>query len=386
MRQKPRIRCSQLPQLLSCHGSRILIPRVRARPGKEALEGKVLHYLSAKRLVEQFGAQVPPGGLVDPTAAGYKLKSNSAWIVDWYVNLVKFDIPVSWSLEVETTLEWEFKHWILDGHPDVIGTSADSKRGHGKDLKTGNDPVLPAEWNEQVLGYLVLQVMNDGIEYGRFDIAQPLVSEEDGYERVSTLEREGGALRGLVSSLDERVCEALQDAGALNSGPKQCKWCPVGIQCPSIQAELTHLRTLLTPQNLARIRAEPDDALLGDIIISVKTVEKAIKDAGELLKERLGVVGTIVAGDGTRISQKLEGGKYKVLDPVKVLEELLDMIDVDRLAPALQFSRGRIEDAIAAQFDVPKAGSSSEQTAEMIFDARIGPYLEQGTRSKLVFQ
>lgn len=383
---KPRIRCSSLDQLLNCPGSRILLPLVKPRTGTEAIDGKLIHWLSARRLVDQLGAQEPPGGLLPPDGIppGYVLRTNNSWIVDWYFNLIRHSVPTTWSLEVEVPMEWEFKHWILEGHPDTMATSPESRESDDLDLKTGNDPVLPAELNEQVLGYMVLRKTNDDVQHAKFRIAQPLVSEHDGFERVSTIESEGQALDNLVRGLDERVCDALSDSRSLNSAPKQCKWCPVGIQCPSIQAEIGHLRTLLTPENLARIRAEADDALLGDIIISTRTVARAIEDAGELLKSRLGEVGTITAGNGTRISQKVEGGKYKVLDPVRMFTELLDMIDPERLAPALQYSRGRIEDAIAAQFDIPKSGSN-DLTAEMIFDARLGPFVEQTTRSKLIF-
>jgi hypothetical protein len=48
------------------------------------------------------------------------------------------------------------------------------------------------------------------------------------------------------------------------------------------------------------------------------------------------------------------------LDPVKVLEELLDMIDVDRLAPAISLNRDRTIAAIAAQFDIPLTGSADQ--------------------------
>ena len=305
--------------------------------------------------------------------------------MDWFFNLVKFAVPDDWSLEIELPLEWEFDRWILSGHLDVAGTSADGRHSHDLDLKTGYRPVLPAKFNEQVNGYLVLRRLIDEIEHAKFTIGQPHNSEDDGYERISTVELEGKALEDLPGVLDRRVCLALDQANVLESGPDQCKWCPVGVACPAIQAEIEHMRIILTNELLARIKSEPDDALLGDIIIAARTIAQPIADAEVLLKERLGEVTEIEAGCGTRISQKLEGGKYKVLDPVRFLEELLDMVDVDRLAPALQYSRGRIEDAIAAQFDIPKSGSE-DQTAEMVFDARLGPFVEQGKRSKLIFQ
>jgi hypothetical protein len=368
------------------------MPLVRQRSGIEAIEGKVLHWMSATRFVDRLGASAPAGGLPRPTGIpdGYTLKSNASWIVDWYFNLVKHLVPASWSLEVELELEHEFDSWILEGHLDTAATSPENARyaeSDDSDLKTGVDPVLPAEFNEQVNGYMVLRACVDDVQKARFRIAQPRIAddEEDGTERVSTVEKEGAELYRMVEVLDERVCDALSDSNLINSGRTQCKWCNVGIQCPSIQKEIEYLKTLLTPEILAQIRAEADDALLGDLIISGKIVERPLKDALELLKARLEAAGALTAGCGTVISQKVEGGKYKVLDPVKMLEELLDMVDVDRLAPALQYSRGRIEDAIAAQFDIPKSGGE-EQTAEMIFDARLGPYVEQTKRSKLIFQ
>ena len=89
--------------------------------------------------------------------------------------------PDGWSLEVEVPLAYEFqfekpvpyrhRRWVdgapvirsrlaggfvLSGHIDSCSINPDATEAIGWDLKTGYDPVDPADQNWQILGYAVL--------------------------------------------------------------------------------------------------------------------------------------------------------------------------------------------------------------------------------------
>lgn len=146
------------------------------------------------------------------------------------------------------------------------------------------------------------------------------------------------------------------------------------------------MKMKLTPEILAAIKATPDDASLGDFVVTAKLLDQPSKDALELAKGRLDAQGYIDAGCGTRITQKIENGAYEVPDKPKFYAELRKMIpDDDKRAGAISFSMTKTKDVIAEVMNIPKTGTKAPVTAEGVFDGVFRPLVTQGTRRKLIF-
>lgn len=384
---KPRVRCSQLPQLLNCHGSRTLLPLVKERTGGEGWEGTLGHWTVATRLIAEHGAKPPGGALPAPAVhPTYKLPKTSEWMIEWFVRQITEDIPATYAMEVESYFEYEFDRFILTGHMDVDAVNADGTDFLGGDEKWGYIPVKPASLNDQLLGYLVLgKCAYPKIDHAKFFLYQPRNSEEDGFQRISWVELDGAGLDACVASLDARVNEALDDPMTVTSGLTACDWCPVGIQCPAVRKELEFMHATLTPESLASIKATADDKLLGDVVISARTISRAIDDAEELLHSRLDAQPEIIAGNGQRITRKIEGGQYKLIDPVGAFSAVSSLIPAARLPHVVKYTSDRLIDEIAQAHNVPKGGKSAI-TGRSIFDSTVRPHFEQGERRKLIIQ
>ncbi len=380
---KPTFRCSELDRVLSCNGSITLTPLVDPREGDEGWEGTMVHWMIADRCIRELGAIPPEGGLPPPDVPrGYVLPQNARWMVDWAIYHVQETIPADWSLMVEVGFAYEFDRWILSGHIDLLAISPDGTQSRAIDWKTGRDPVDPADNNEQVAGYIVLQKRAwDELNRCVFQICQPRVSEDDGFERVSTVIVD--TLPELVLSLDQRICTAMGNAMKLKTG-KQCKYC-IGCSCPAIQAEQEFMELTMTPEMLAKIKKTPDDALLADFVIIGNRLEKPLKDAKELLHKRLDVNPVIDAGSGIRVTRKIEGGSYTIPDEKKFFEQVKELLpSEDSIAKVMKPSMTRIKDELAAVMQIPKTGQAAV-TAETVFDAKLRPLTEQSERRLLIF-
>ncbi len=367
--------------MLSCPGSLTLSDLVDPRDGDEGHEGTMLHWMIADRAIRELGAFPPEGGLPPPDVPkGYKLPSFSLWIVDWAIRHIRETIPADWSLMVEVEMEHEFGRWINRGHADIVAISPDATRSIGIDWKTGRDPVDPADNNEQTGSYTCLKKLTwPTLIEATFQIAQPRVSEEDGYQRVSTMVVTD--LDALVASMDARVGVALDRPMCLKTG-KQCGYC-IGCSCPAIQAEQTFMEITMTPEMLAKIKRTPDDATLADFVIIGRRLEKPLKDATEMLHERLDAAPMIVAGSGATITRKLIKGDYTVPDPLKFMQAVRVILPADAsIAKVMTPSMTRIKDEIAATMNIPKTGKASV-TSETVFDGHLRPLVEQGERRLL---
>jgi hypothetical protein len=385
---KPHFRSSEFDRILTCNGSITLASLVAPRDGDEGREGTWIHHAIADRLVRLHGAIPADGDLPPPDVpAGYKLPPFSAWIIDWGVRHVLETIPSHWCIFVELPLRNEHGRWIQTGHIDVTGINPEGTEAIGIDWKTGRDPVDPAENNEQVASYMTLLKSEwPTLESITFQIAQPRVDEEAGFERVSTVVVTGDALTALVASIDRRICAAMDNAMELNSGIKQCRWCPVaGPQCKAHQILKALMKATLTEEDVARVAREPDDAQLADWIIAMRTLAAPTKDATELLHKRLDTKPEIEAGDGTRITRKIQKGSYSVPDPVKFMAAVRTLLPKDEMiAKTFTPSMTRIQDEIAAVNNVPKTGKSGV-SAQSIFDGHLRPLVEQGDKRVLQF-
>lgn len=384
---KPIIRCSDLPQLLNCAGSRTLKALVNRMDRGDGHEGTMIHWLTAWRLIRELGAEQPDGGLpLANVPAGYKLPSGSDWMVGWFFNHVRHNYEQDWAMTVEVAMAYEFDRFILSGHQDVNAVNRDATACRGSDWKSVNKPVPRAEENEQVLGYTALNARAyENLDYAAFDICQPRIGDEAEVPRVSTLELDKNGIQRCLSSLNDRVNAALDIAMELQTGIMQCAWCDAAIQCPAIRGDAEFMKITLTPELLAKIRKEPDDATLGDIVMTAKILDKPFDDARDIIHERLKANGEVIAGNGTRITAKTSAGSFKVIDPVGLYGAVRELIpDEAQRAKCLSFPMGRLTDGIAEAMNIPKGGKAPV-TADGIAKARLHPFAEQGERTILQF-
>ena len=381
---KPVLRASEMAQSILCNGSIRLREMVRRRPRDDGFEGSMMHWLVAARLIEEFGATPPPGGLDAPSVpVGYTVPPREMWVPNWLYRNVTEDYGPDWTCEVEAPLAYEFDRFILSGHIDVHGLSPDGLLIKGKDYKTGRIPVDMAECNWQVLAYLVLlRRAYPQAQAAEFEILQPRLSEEGGYKRITRVRVEGERWDNAVRSLEEYVNDALDNPNELTAGPDQCAWC-VGLVCPKLQELLMELRMTLTPENMARIRRELDDQALADIVLAAKILDRHIEEAKDLAKERIGQAKSITASTGTVITAHTSNGGYKVKDPVAVMEELRKLVPDSILAKSLNYPVNRLKDAIAEGMNIP-LGGKGQINAQNIWDARFAHLFEQQKKTELI--
>ena len=379
----PVVRSSSLDQTILCHGAPTLIARVAPRRGSESFEGSLLHWETAGCIVKFLGAVGERGAR--PVPDSYKLPKSSEWMITWFLAQVKETIPDDWSLEVEVPLAYAFARFLLSGHLDLLAVSPDGKKAKGKDWKTGYKAVDPAEFNYQVLSYIVLiKRAFPAIEEVEFEICQPRACEDAGEQRVSTVTLKGEDLEKAVAFLEKKVNEALDDPMSLETGIAQCAWCAGALQCPAILKLIEYMKATLTPELLARIRAVPDDPALAEFVIAAKTLDRVFEDAEDLLKERLGENGRITSTSGVSVTQEIKGGRWKVLDPGGMFDAVMAEIGESRVANVVTYSTDRLRDEIAVVRGCPKSGKSAV-TSEKIFTEKFTRFLEQGETHTLKF-
>ncbi len=377
------IRCSELDRVLSCNGSLTVVPMVAPRDGDEGKEGTSIHQKISWRLVHELGAVIE-----QPFPAGYGYTPRghiTDWIVNFCFNTVRDGLPDGWSLETEMPLAYEWPRFILSGHPDVVAISPDVTEFNVDDFKAGYVPVDIAEMNWQLLGYAVLlKRAYPTLKRGRLRIIQPRNDEDEGFPRVSEVTLEN--LDAAMTLLESRINAALDNAMEVNSGRTQCKWCPVaGPQCPATKGDQDLMKVTLTPELLAKIKRDPDDAQLGDWVITARTLARPTEDANALLHERLDKVAAIDAGCGTRITRKIQRGSYSWPRPVEALKAIQELLpSVESQAKVLKPSVTAIKDEIAEVMQIPKTGKAPV-TAEGVFDARLRPLCDQSEKRILVF-
>lgn len=380
---KPTIRASELDRVLSCNGSLTLVPMVAPRDGDEGAEGTQIHAKIAWRLVTEIGAS--NGGTEFQAGFSYSPgKHITDWLVNFCYNAVKDATPADWTLECEMALAYEWDRFILSGHPDVVALNPDVTEFYIDDFKTGYAPVDIAEQNWQLLAYcILLKRAYPTLQRGRCRIIQPRNDEDDGFPRISEVTITD--LDAATAGLEARINVALDNAMEVNSGPSQCRWCPVGLQCPALKLEQQLMKVTLTPNALAKIKREPDDAQLGDWIVAARTLNRPTEDAEKLLHERLDKAPAIIAGCGTQITRKVQKGSYSWPDPLAALVAVKELLPTDASqAKVLTPSVTRIKDEIATVMQIPKTGKAAV-TAEGVFDAKLRPLVEQGERRLLQF-
>lgn len=381
----PRYRCSSLPRILGCNGSITVFPLVNEHESDEGYEGVMAHWMIADRLVRERGAVPPEGGLPPPDVPkGYKMPQASLWMVDWAVRHVLETIPADWSLMVEVEMSHDFETFGLDGHADIFGISPCGTRAKQKDWKTGVKPVPPAPTNEQVSGYLTLSKLTwPTITEIEGEICQPRADEDSGFQRISSVTVGSAHIELLAPTLDRRIRAAQGNNMELETGIVQCAHC-VGCSCPAIQAEEDLMKMTLTPQLLAKIKREPDDALLADFALTAKILDAPMTQAREMLVARLKAKGSLLTGDGTPVTLKTRGGKFKVTDSQGAWDAVNGLVPQDRMKDVVSYSKGRLIDVIAETKGINKGGKDPV-TGESLFAAAIAPHMEQSEVDIVMF-
>lgn len=359
-----------------------MVPLVPPRESEEGLEGTAIHQAIALELCQKQGAFCAiPLHLERKLTVG----PMSQWIVGYCAREVAENTPTDWSLEVEVPMAYEFGRFILSGHIDALALSPDGTEAIGWDYKSGYSPVDEAELNEQVLGYLALiKCAYPGLELARFKIVQPRNDEEEGFPRITEVTVNWDETP-LLERFELRMNHAIAQPNLTDSGIKQCRFCPAAFpwSCPSYNQE--YMKAQITPEFLDNLKATPDDATLADVVISGRTIAGSMKTAEEMLHARLDANPVIDAKCGIRVSRKIENGAYKVPNPPQFYRELSALIpDADKRAAALSFSMTRTKDVIAETMGIPKTGKAA-LTAEGVFEGKLRPLVEQGTRRKLIF-
>jgi hypothetical protein len=376
------IRCSELDRILLCPGSLTLCGIVAPRKGDEGVEGSALHQLAHAKMIAELGASGEPGRSIECKSIGF-----SKWIAEYYFRFVRETAPLDWSLQVETPVAYDFDRFTLSGHIDALAMSPDGTEAIIFDLKTGYDPVDPADQSEQVFGYGCLLIRAyPGLKKVTGYIIQPRNDEDEGFKRISDpMVLEGAILAASLASLESRVNVALDNSIIVNSGPKQCLWCPAALQCPATIAARDSMKIELTEDHLAQIKAEPDDALLASWVVAGRILSRPLDDAKGLAKERIGAKGSITAEDGTVITAKTGPGAYKYPDPGAYLKALRVLLPRDEdLARAVNPSISKAIEVIAEVNDIPKT-SKVGQSATAIVNGSLKPLTIQGERVTLQF-
>lgn len=410
-------RSSGIGPTLSCPGRITAIPLVPAKPDDDSsIEGTSIHYVIADRLVKEDGATPPDDGL-QPPKGGIQIQAFSAWVPDFCLRFVRDTVPPDWSLMVEAEFEHAYtlpnpvavplseiegpipadhevagdavliRYVIITSHVDLIAQSPDGKRIIAADWKTGQVGADAAPENEQAASYMTqIKLAWPDTESVRFFMVQPRIDEEaTGIDRITDVELNGAELDRLNAMTCKRLEAAIRNRFITNSGPKQCRYCPVnGPLCPSIQAEKDHaMKAELTKERIAALKAGIDDKTLADFVIAGRTLNPAFEAATEEAKERIREKGYL-DGSENRITVATRGGSYEITDDDGFYDAMCSTIPDERARyRASKPSMTRVKEAISDAQGIPKK-SKVGISAESVFADKFGPCVQQKQVEMLV--
>lgn len=422
MRLPIAIRASESDRVFTCHGSLLAAPLVPREHRTDGDEGAEIHYQIALRAIMELGAIAPDGGLAAPKLPkDYKLPRFSAWIIDWAFERITELIPRDWSLMVEVPLAYRYElprpvwipleeidggvpedhlvqdgrvlvsYVVLSGHIDIMGISPDGKRSIGIDWKTGMTGADPAEENWQAGTYLGLKKHAwPDLEDCQFWLAQPRIDEEaTGIKRMSDTRLVGHALDKMNAVLAEQTNLALEDRYTTDDGPKQCRWCPVALSnraclCPSLKQSAQFMKANLTKETLEALKSQPNDGLLGDFVLTGRTLSDPVKKATELLHERIDVQGYVDSASGHRITRKIQKGDISIPDKTAFRQKVEAVLpERERQDRCVSWSKDALITEIAQARNIHKE-SKKEASATDVWVNELAPLTEQGERRLLV--
>lgn len=378
---KPQFRCSGLDRVITCHGACSLdarFPQI-SKDSEVSVAGSRMHAVGAKRLIAA-GAL----GVADPIYANDALEGFDAWITEFWVTTVLDLVPMGWALEVESEMGVEFARFFLSGHIDVLAISPDGTEAMIFDLKTGYNPVDPADCNWQLAGYAaLLRVTVPTVQRVKLVIVQPRNNPDEGYERVSEADVDFGAAD--VSGLIEQELNAvLDDPFTFCTAKKACAYCPFPISCPATKALKKAMKTTITKEAFDEIAETPTLEQLAEWARDGKIIEKATDSARERLKAELKDQ-TITLEDGTRVYLK-DAMTPRACTNVTTLRTRVGVVLSDEAALNSCFSPsfGEIEKAVAKKLGTPvKSKDQAKMSGEKWVKTNLGDLYTQEPTKKL---
>lgn len=386
---KPTVRCSSLPQLLNCSGSRTLGPiaveKGMAVDMQEAIttSGSWTHFRAGLRLVMAAGAVGEPEKPAGPEPI---VDTFESWVEDYYYDTVLSYTSTAFAIAVERRITVEFEKFILTGQIDCFTINADATEADINDLKTGYIPVTAAEFNWQLFGYLVLLLrLYPTLKKVRLRIIQPRNAPE---ERVSDIELE--VTPDLEATLVAEIEAALEAPDELNTGRKQCRWCIAQLICPALKQLREAMKMKLTKESLAAIVETPNDVLLGEWVRDGKMLTAPIEASRELMKARIAEVGAIILDDGTELFVKEVNGQRKVPDNQAIRDRLQESgIDYVKVANvSFDLLESQVAAGVLIDGEMTKLPKSSKKpdvlTAPIWITRNLSDLYEQPRNKQLV--
>ena len=379
---KPSFRCSELDRVLTCHGSRTLDSRFTriSTDSEVSVAGSRMHAVGAKRLIAAGAI-----GVADPLYADSQLEGFDAWITEFWVSTVLDLVPTDWVMEVESEMEVEFARFILTGHIDLLAISPSGAEAMILDLKTGYNPVDPADCNWQLAGYAaLLRHTIPTIRRVKLVIVQPRNNPDEGYERVSTADVDFGDAD--VSGLIEQELNAvLDDPFTFNTSKKGCAYCAWPIPCPAMRALRKAMKITISKEAFDELASEPTIDQLAEWARDGKLIEKATDKARDTLKEKLGD-GTVTLEDGTRVYLKDSMSPRECTDLTTLLCRVSIVVqDEKKVHGCLKPSYGEIEKTVAKALGVPVDSKKPEQmSGKKWVKTNLGDLTKQEPTKQLV--
>lgn len=384
---KPVIRCSSLDRVISCNGSLTLTkasPKVPDEDDEVRFQGNMGHFLIANTLIKEQGAV---GELEPPEVPeDYIFPDRISWVPDNCVNVALDQIPGDYAMVVEQGFAWEFDRFILSGHIDVCGISAEATDVVAGDWKLGNKPQDPAHANWQFLGYLVLLYQAfPSLKRGTFFMYQPLATLGDYDDRLSEVTVED--FPEMAKYLESEINKALDNPMELNTGVKQCQYCPALLAarpCPAAKQELDKfMKYQLTDEQVTFAGVEMTDGELGDLYQSSRILYPSMTEAlKKRIDRRLEHVGSIVSDNGKTITGSQKGGRWDVAsstDLIELAEQEIGGDDVDEWAPR-EVKVPKVIDALAEKYAAhEKTKKAKQKVAKDLFKERFGHLAKQQT-------
>jgi hypothetical protein len=285
----PRFRCSELDRTFRCHGWISLAESPAAQEANEttsevASRGTWGHYLIARWALLYMQAYAPDD-FPRPQSEYPKWSPVDRWAILFCVRELRATADADMVIEVEVELVVEFDRFILSGHIDVLGINAAATRAKFWDWKLGRLNVDPADVNNQVLGYIVLLfLIYETLEEVTGYLVQPFADVDDGYERVTEVRVQRHQLPQIIAWLVSQIHRALDNRLALDSGEKQCRYCPAVAVCPVIRLQINDMKYLMTEEEVQRISTQEEDMT---VLVDVYTDLRALASAQDAAKDRL---------------------------------------------------------------------------------------------------
>lgn len=378
----PEFRCSGLDRVITCHGARALdtrFPRT-SKDSEVSVAGSRMHAVGAKRLIAAGAI-----GVADPIYANDTLEGFDAWITEFWVSTVLDLVPTGWAIEVESEMSVEFSRFVLSGHLDVLALSPDGTEAMILDLKTGYNPVDPADCNWQLAGYAaLLRHTIPTIRRVKLVIVQPRNNPDEGYERVSEADVDFGDTD--VSGLIEQELDAvLDDPCTFCTAKKACAYCPFPLICPATIALKKAMKVTITKSAFDELTDEPTLDQLGEWVRDGKIIEKAVESAREKLKDTLKDQ-TITLEDGTRVYLK-DSKTPRACTNVTVLRARVGIVVTEetKLNDCFKPTFGEIEKTVAKALGVPlDSKDKAKLTGKKWVATNLGDVIEQKDTKQLV--